>query len=427
MGQCDGGGEQGAGRGGIESESGRDDEAVLVGVPFAEDGAVERVVGQGGGEREGDGAGTFGGVAVFCKHRGQVLPDLGAGHAEAVGGNAEMAELLFRLPDGGFHERQQLREAEAEDAAVGAKPKVEDLALFGILGALEGVDENVGEFGGQGDAAIGVFGGVGFEHIGVGGEGEQGADVFGAGRKVRIAVDLLQEHRKRGDDAFAAFRLYQFLRYHEVLHPPLLLFDIDGTLVRRAGPLHRQVLEEAGAAVTGLAVTTANIPTQGMLDGQILTLMLREAEMAQDLYVARCPDLRKRVCPGARSVLHRLARKRVRTGLVTGNLSRIGWKKMECAGLRHYLHFGAFAEQGDERRKLVGQALREARRAGWITRHSMVALVGDHENDILAAQANGIPVVSVATGVSSSADLAKLNPDYLIEDLRSFPWQELSL
>ena len=29
----------------------------------------------------------------------------------------------------------------------------------------------MGEFGGQGDAAIGVFGGVGFEHIGFGGDG----------------------------------------------------------------------------------------------------------------------------------------------------------------------------------------------------------------------------------------------------------------
>jgi phosphoglycolate phosphatase len=221
-----------------------------------------------------------------------------------------------------------------------------------------------------------------------------------------------------------------------------LLFDIDGTLVRRAGPLHREVLEEAARAVTGVAASTANIPTQGMLDGQIITLMLREAglslaaikralpaimESAQNAYVERCPDLTKKVCPGARSVLHRLARKRVRAGLVTGNLSRIGWMKMERAGLKQYLQFGAFAELADERRKLVAHALRMARREGWITRHSTVALVGDHENDILAAQANGIPIVSVATGVSPAADLAKLNPDFLIDDLRSFPWQELSL
>ncbi len=203
------------------------------------------------------------------------------------------------------------------------------------------------------------------------------------------------------------------------------------------------MLEEAARAVTGIAsATTANIPTQGMLDGQILTLMLREGglslaairralpammEMAQDLYVDRCPDLTKKVCPGARGLLSRLARKQVRTGLVTGNLSRIGWRKMERAGLRQYLQFGAFAEQADERRKLVAHALRTARREGWIARGSVVALVGDHENDILAAQANGIPVVSVATGVSPAADLAKLQPDYLIDDLRSFPWQDLSL
>lgn len=212
--------------------------------------------------------------------------------------------------------------------------------------------------------------------------------------------------------------------------------------MRRAGPLHREVLEEASRTVTGMAATTANVPTQGMLDGQIITLMLREAgmslaavkralpaimELAQNIYVERCPDLTKKVCPGARSVLHRLSRKRVRTGLVTGNLSRIGWMKMERAGLKQYLQFGAFAELADERRKLVAHALRMARREGWITRHSTVALVGDHENDILAAQANGIPIVSVATGVSPAADLAKLNPDFLIDDLRSFPWQDLSL
>ena len=221
-----------------------------------------------------------------------------------------------------------------------------------------------------------------------------------------------------------------------------MLFDIDGTLVRQAGPHHRQALEDAARAITGLEASTARIPTQGMLDGQIIKLMLEEAgatqgqirrvmpavmAKAQDLYVRRVPDLKSKVCPGARSLLYKLARRQVRTGLVTGNLSRIGWKKIERAGLRPYLHYGAFAEFADERRKLVAHAISRARREGWITSRSMIALVGDHENDILAAQANGIPIVSVATGVSPAADLAKLKPDFLIDDLRSFPWQELSL
>ena len=57
----------------------------------------------------------------------------------------------------------------------------------------------------------------------------------------------------------------------------LVLFDIDGTLVRRAGPHHRDALMEGVRRVTGLETTTAGIPLQGMLDPDILTIMLRKA------------------------------------------------------------------------------------------------------------------------------------------------------
>ena len=43
-------------------------------------------------------------------------------------------------------------------------------------------------------------------------------------------------------------------------------------------------------------------------------------------------------------------------GLVTGNLTRIGWTKMERAGFRRYLRFGAFAEMARDRAGLVGIA-----------------------------------------------------------------------
>ena len=38
--------------------------------------------------------------------------------------------------------------------------------------------------------------------------------------------------------------------------PALVLFDIDGTLIRRAGPHHRQALVDAVRHVTGLETTT---------------------------------------------------------------------------------------------------------------------------------------------------------------------------
>src|SRR5437870_5247989 len=93
----------------------------------------------------------------------------------------------------------------------------------------------------------------------------------------------------------------------------LVLFDIDGTLLRRAGEHHRQALVDAVRKVTGLDTTTDGVPLGGMLDRDILAEMLRRAGAsrglirahmpdivthAQRVYARSCPDLRRRVCPG---------------------------------------------------------------------------------------------------------------------------------
>lgn len=224
--------------------------------------------------------------------------------------------------------------------------------------------------------------------------------------------------------------------------PPraLVLFDIDGTLVRKAGPHHREALVEAVRKATGLETTTEGIPVQGMLDRDILTVMLRSAgaspafirnhmpgvvEHAQKIYVRNCPDLRKKVCPGVRMLLYRLKRRGIPVGLVTGNLTRIGWMKMQRAGLKHYLRFGAFAELARDRAGLVKIALQEARRQGWIDKTTPVSLVGDHPNDILAAKANRVRSIAVATGLVGAEELAKHSPDVLVPDLSQITLETL--
>ncbi len=221
---------------------------------------------------------------------------------------------------------------------------------------------------------------------------------------------------------------------------PLVLFDIDGTLVRRAGPAHGQALEDAVRLETGVRVSIASIPVYGMLDGDIITQMMREAgcssrairtalpavmARAQRLYHRRCPDLRQRVCPGVRPLLQRLGRRQATLGLVTGNLSAIAWRKMRQAGLDHHFHLGAFADQGNTRGKLAKLAAREARRAGWVTRSTPTYLIGDTANDILAAKENGMVSIAVATGHYSTADLAVHQPDILLEDLRQLKLEQL--
>ncbi|HEY1493369.1 MAG TPA: HAD family hydrolase [Candidatus Solibacter sp.] len=219
------------------------------------------------------------------------------------------------------------------------------------------------------------------------------------------------------------------------MHRALVLFDIDGTLVRRAGPHHREALVQGVRRVTGLETTTEGIPVQGMLDPVIVTAMMRAAgappaaireampdvlRAAERYYLRVCPELTGKHCPGVEPLLERLTRRGILLGLVTGNLTRIGWRKLERAGLRRHFRFGAFGEMAKNRAGLAKLAIREARRQGWIGREAVVSLIGDAPQDIEAARANRIRAISVKTGISPVGELEALRPDELLRDLREF-------
>jgi phosphoglycolate phosphatase-like HAD superfamily hydrolase len=212
--------------------------------------------------------------------------------------------------------------------------------------------------------------------------------------------------------------------------PDLILFDIDGTLVRRAGPHHRQALVDAVRQITGVETTTEGIPVHGMLDPDILTQMMRAGglkdaqisldmpliiQAAQDLYQNGVPDLRDKVCPGVTPLLDHLRARGTALALVTGNLTRIGWRKLERAGLRDYFRFGAFGEMAPTRGGLARLAIEQARREG-IT-GADIALIGDATQDVLAARENGIRSIAVRTGITPPEDLIASAPDILIDDL----------
>ena len=230
--------------------------------------------------------------------------------------------------------------------------------------------------------------------------------------------------------------------YSKELEPSsaLVLFDIDGTLIRRAGEHHRQALVEAVRRIVGVETTTDNVPVAGMLDRDILTVMMTRAgmkpaairramplviESAQSIYVRTSPVLERKVCPGVRHALRRIDRRGAVIGLVTGNLTRIGWRKVERAGIKPYFRFGAFAELAKDRAGLVRIAIRQARREGWISRQATISLIGDHPNDVRAARANDIRAVAVATGLIPIEELRTHSPDVLLPDLRSLALEML--
>jgi phosphoglycolate phosphatase len=227
----------------------------------------------------------------------------------------------------------------------------------------------------------------------------------------------------------------QFLErdYTHNLSPALVLFDIDGTLTRRAGPHHRDALVAGIRNVTGLQTTTDGIPVQGMLDPVILTAMMRNAgssagfireslpaimHSAERYYLRVCPELRDKHCPGVEPLLQRLTRRGILLALVTGNLTRIGWRKLERAGLDKYFRYGAFGEMAHTRAGLAKWAIAEARRRKWIARGTPISLIGDAPSDIVAARTNGIRSIAVSTGITPVADLIREKPHILLRNLR---------
>lgn len=213
----------------------------------------------------------------------------------------------------------------------------------------------------------------------------------------------------------------------------LVLFDIDGTLMRNAGDHHKEALVAGIRQVTGRATTLEGVNTTGRLDRDLIREMLlasgfpaaeigrilsQVADACQRFYLQNCADdLTDRICPGLPHVLEDLEARGAVMGLVTGNLGEIGWKKMELTGLRSFFSVGAFSEHARNRARLARVACVRAIRAGLVDRHCRVSLIGDHANDIAAAKANKFLSIGVATGLMPYDELKEYRPDILVHDL----------
>lgn len=224
--------------------------------------------------------------------------------------------------------------------------------------------------------------------------------------------------------------------------PALILFDIDGTLLTRAGPAHKRALEEAVRHVTGRATSLDDVATHGKLDRDLLTLLLTEAglsqrarrsalpetmRVAQSIYLESSPpSLVDRLCPGVCPLLDTLARQNYVLAVVSGNLTAIGWRKLELSGIRHYFQFGAFSEQATTRALLARTAIRQARRQRLVLRTTPIAVIGDHANDVHAAHSNQVHAIATGTGLGSTEELRAACPHLFVENLTALRVSDLT-
>ncbi len=213
----------------------------------------------------------------------------------------------------------------------------------------------------------------------------------------------------------------------------LVLWDIDGTLLRTHGAGSRAMLA-AGRELFGPQFTLDGVKMAGQLDSAIWMQAMRRngiadgGEHTERLRAAYTEQLRETFekeqpperLPGATQLCERLDSERDATqGLLTGNYAETGRLKVRAAGydLAHF-QVCAWGSDADSRRALVPIALsRYAELRGSTIDPDRVVIVGDTPHDIDCAKANGCRSIAVAPGTFSLADLRAEEPDLALQDL----------
>jgi phosphoglycolate phosphatase-like HAD superfamily hydrolase len=205
----------------------------------------------------------------------------------------------------------------------------------------------------------------------------------------------------------------------------LLLFDIDGTLLRHAAVEHAQALHAAMRSVYGVRrPESVRLDAAGRTDQEIARIVLldlgvsaeRIDEGLADLRAETCrefargcpPSLAERVVPGIAELLEGLAGADVVLALVTGNLEPVARLKLRRAGIGHRFPpgQGGFGSDDEDRAALPAIARARAGSPGRPYPRERTVVIGDTPRDIACARADGVRCLAVATGPYPAADLA---------------------
>jgi phosphoglycolate phosphatase len=208
----------------------------------------------------------------------------------------------------------------------------------------------------------------------------------------------------------------------------VLLFDIDGTLIRSGGA-GKLAMETALQTAFGVPEVNDSVQYGGRTDPGIAAELLllhgidptpQNVERLQSAYLARLPaaltERRGEVLPGVVEALRR-DRREAAVGLLTGNVRAGAEVKLRHFGLWDFFPFGGFADGLHDRDDVARRALAEAEtHVGRAVDPADVWVIGDTPLDVKCARAIGANAVIVATGWHTHAELLAAEPDHFLPD-----------
>jgi phosphoglycolate phosphatase len=212
----------------------------------------------------------------------------------------------------------------------------------------------------------------------------------------------------------------------------LVLFDIDGTLVRTGGA-GMKAFARAFDEQFGMADGTERLKFAGRTDVSLVREFfshnrIEPSQSNFDRFFASyihwleklILECNGEVCPGVKETIAVLesAPRPVGVGLLTGNIRRGAEIKLTHYKLWHEFKFGGFADDHEERDCIAEIA---ARRGGEHLKEPLggdqVLVIGDTPLDIRCARAIGAKVLAVATGGAPLDELERHEPDWAAADL----------
>lgn len=217
----------------------------------------------------------------------------------------------------------------------------------------------------------------------------------------------------------------------------LLLFDIDGTLIRGEGTgglALRRSFEELFGVEAAENPRLRGIPFNGRSDAAIIgdfaralevhdAFAVRQAEFTQvflrHLEITVAESTTKCLCAGVGELLERLhADDRVALGLLTGNMEPGARIKLAAFDLNRYFPFGGFGMDGPDRARMAARA-RERGEAHHDRAFppGRTVVVGDTIHDVSAGRVHGFLTAAVTTGGVSRRDFERARADAIFDDL----------
>lgn len=216
----------------------------------------------------------------------------------------------------------------------------------------------------------------------------------------------------------------------------LVLFDIDGTLVRTGGA-GMKAFGKVFAMEFGVCEGFDRLKFAGRTDFSLIreffgfhSIPPTQENFARffDRYAFWLDHILSQshteVCPGVWRFIHALQQlpQPPVMGLLTGNI-RLGAEiKLRHFGLWEVFKTGGFADDHEDRDQIAAVArARGHRLTGSNLGDDEVLVVGDTPLDIQCARAIHARVLAVATGGATFDELERHGPDWVVPDLRQTP------